>query len=82
MRNRLLRKTLKYPTYQDLKKVKKFIDENKKRPIQDSNSEERTLALWLSSQKTNYTKKKQIMQYQEIRKEWEEFKEEYGTLML
>ena len=61
-----------------LEKVKKFINENKKRPIQDSNSEERTLALWLSSQKTNYTKKKQIMQYQEIRKEWEEFKEEYG----
>ena len=64
-----------------LKKVKEFIDDNKKRPIQNSqnsNSEERTLALWLSSQKTNYTEKKQIMENEEIRKEWEEFKEEYG----
>ena len=61
-----------------LKKVKEFIHKYKKRPIQNSNSEERTLALWICTQKTNYKNKTCIMENEEIRKEWEEFKEEYG----
>ena len=61
-----------------LEKVKKFINENKKRPIVKSkNPEEKKLGIWLSNQNTNYKNNKDIMKNEEIKKEWEEFKEEY-----
>ena len=62
----------------NLEKVKKFIDENKKRPNKRSkNPEEKKLGAWLSNQNTKYKNNIQIMLNENIRKEWEEFKEEY-----
>ena len=62
-----------------LKKVKKFIDENKNRPNKRStNPEEKKLGAWLSTQNTNYKNNTNIMKNnKEIKKEWEDFKEEY-----
>ena len=66
-----------------LNKVKKFIDENKKRPNEKSkNQEEKKLGQWLSNQNTNYKNNTQIMSNENIRKEWEEFKEEYKEYLL
>ena len=62
-----------------LEKVKRFIDENKKTPSQGSkNLEEKKLGQWLSDQNKNYKNNIYIMSNENIRKEWEEFKEKYG----
>ena len=61
-----------------LEKTKKHIDENNKTPSKhDENQEIKQLGRWLSNQKTNYEKKRQIMKDEEIRKLWEEFVENY-----
>ena len=62
-----------------LEKVKKFINENKKRPnVKSKNPEEKKLGQWLSNQNINYKNNTQIMKNNEsIRKEWGNFKEKY-----
>jgi NAD+--asparagine ADP-ribosyltransferase len=54
--------------------VKKYIDEYKKRPTkQDKNEDVKTHGAWISTQLTNYQKKKQIMSNETIRELWEDF---------
>ena len=57
-----------------LEQVKKYIDENNKRPSKtDKNKDIKTLGKWLSTQTTNYSKQQYIMADANIRKKWEEF---------
>ena len=65
-----------------LEKVKKFIDKNKKPPKRTGSPEEKSLAEWITYQKKKYKNIEQIMKNEEIRKEWEEFKEEYGRYLI
>ena len=63
----------------NLQTVSQYIDENDKRPSQyDKNKEIKQLGKWLSHQKTNYSKKTQIMKEPEIQKEWETFTYKYS----
>jgi superfamily II DNA or RNA helicase len=54
--------------------VKKYIDENKKRPsTHDNNNDIKILGNWIDTQLKNYTKKKEIMKNDDILKLWKEF---------
>ena len=54
--------------------VKKYIDENKKRPTkEDKNEDIKTHGRWIGSQVKNYQKKKYIMSNETIIKLWEDF---------
>ena len=58
--------------------VKKYIDENNKKPtIGDTNIIIKQLGEWLSRQRQVYIKKDGIMKYENIRKYWEDFTIEY-----
>ena len=62
-----------------LKLLEEYVDENKKLPSQhNKNYSIKTLYNWLSTQKTNYAKKENIMKTPEICKLWEEFQEKYS----
>jgi hypothetical protein len=55
-------------------KVKKYIDENKKRPSTfDKNKEIQILGEWISTQKNNYVQREQIMKDELIYKKWSDF---------
>jgi len=57
-----------------LNNVKKYIDENKQRPLQHSKDKDiKVMGKWLSHQITNYKKQAYIMANEEIRNKWEEF---------
>jgi hypothetical protein len=57
-----------------LEDVKKYIDENKKRPLQSSkNINIRFLGNWINVQQINYTKKYNIMKDINIRNKWDKF---------
>jgi mevalonate pyrophosphate decarboxylase len=57
-----------------LNKIKKYIDENNKRPSQvDKNLEIKKYGQWISNQQINYSKNEYIMKNQDIKKLWEEF---------
>jgi len=58
-----------------LEKIKKYIDDNKKRPTSDKNNSKEIIyyVKWLLHQKTNYSNKEQIMKSEKIRKLWESF---------
>ncbi len=57
-----------------LKKIKDYIDENKKRPSTiDKDKEKKYLGRWINNQLRNYKKNDKIMKNPEIRKQWEEF---------
>jgi hypothetical protein len=59
---------------QQLEKVKKYIDENDKRPSStDKNKDIKRLGKWINTQNNNYIKKYQIMKNQEIYDKWKEF---------
>jgi hypothetical protein len=60
----------------NLEWVKKYINENKKRPTR-KNKDEKKYGAWLTLQVQNYKKKKEIMQHQNIRHLWEDFISEY-----
>ena len=63
----------------NLEKVKKRINDKKKKPNRNSKDpEEKKEAYWIEKQNYQYKNKLQIMSNENIRKEWEEFKEEYG----
>jgi len=54
--------------------VKKYIDENNKRPSQrDKNNEIKILGSWISDQQQNYKSKKNIMEDENIYNLWTEF---------
>ncbi len=59
----------------NLKKVKKYIDENNKRPSLKNykDIEIKYLGQWISYQQKNYKNKKNIMKDEEIKKLWEDF---------
>jgi superfamily II DNA or RNA helicase len=60
--------------YKQLEKVKIYIDSNNKRPSavnKDINIKQ--LGIWISYQKTNYTKKQYIMKNQTIYRKWNNF---------
>ena len=55
-------------------KVKKYFDENHKRPSKrDDNNDIKKLALWTGRQLSNYNNKKRIMKDNVIKNEWEKF---------
>ena len=60
--------------YNNLEKVKNYININNKRPLQkDKNNNIKKLGIWLSWQNINYKNKNKIMLDDTIRKSWEEF---------
>jgi hypothetical protein len=57
-----------------LEKVKKYIDDNKKRPSSESkNNMIKQLGYWISNQQKNYVKEQCIMKDKNIRTKWKEF---------
>jgi len=57
-----------------LNEVKKYIDENNKRPSQhNKNNEIKILGSWINIQQQNYKNKKQIMENENIYNLWTEF---------
>jgi len=66
-----------------LKKIEKYIDENKKRPsIKDINDSIKKMGIWISNQQINYSKNKHIMKIPNIQKLWEEFIEKYNEYFI
>jgi hypothetical protein len=66
-----------------LNKVKKYINENKKKPsINDKNKYNKFLSEWISTQIDNYNKKIQIMKNPSIKKLWENFINENINLFI
>jgi len=66
-----------------LKVVRKYIDENEKLPSRTDKDESiKKISKWLSHQKQNYAKEKEIMKTPEIRKLWEEFQEKYSEYFI
>jgi hypothetical protein len=61
---------------ENLKRIKEFINKNKRRPYQ-TKEDEKILGKWLSEQLTNYKKNKDGMKGHTRRKQWEKFIEEY-----
>ena len=60
--------------FDTLKRVKLFIDENKKRPSSKTkNKHEQYLGSWIGTQIKNYNDKQEIMSNQEIYEQWEQF---------
>jgi ribosomal RNA-processing protein 8 len=58
--------------------VKKFMDDNKKKPSESSTNEcEKVLGGWICTQLSNYKKKQKSMNTEERRKIWDEFVEKY-----
>ena len=61
-----------------MKKVKEYINTNKKRPsTHDKNKDIKVLGSWINTQQINYKKNKHIITIPKIRIKWEEFQEEY-----
>ena len=64
-----------------LGKVSKYIDENNKRPSgTDKNTDIKQLAKWIGHQQTNYAKRTEIMQQQEIYDKWTKFIIKYKNI--
>jgi ribosomal RNA-processing protein 8 len=64
--------------YEQLDKIKQFIDRNNKRPSNHSKiNEEKQLAKWTTTQQQNYKKQLYIMKDKEIRQKWAEFIDKY-----
>jgi hypothetical protein len=60
--------------YNMMEKVKKFINQYKKKPNKRSlDKDEKTIAIWLSTQSINYRKKEFIMKHDDIYNAWTEF---------
>ena len=78
-------KEFKFVSWHDkLFLVKKYINENHKRPSgdNDKNKEFKQMGKWLQHQITNYKKKNQIMKQKEIYDEWTKFIDEYKEYFL
>ena len=67
----------------NIKEVKKYIDENNKIPsYNDDNDEIKNLGKWLNLQSRQYKENDRIMKQSEIRKLWEEFINKYEEYFL
>jgi len=65
-----------------LNKVKKYIDNNNKKPSRIcENKEIKKLGMWLSDQNYNYRKRQKFMSYKIIRHLWEDFINEYNNYL-
>tara|TARA_Y100000389_G_C17471304_1_gene531415 strand:+ start:8174 stop:10645 length:2472 start_codon:yes stop_codon:yes gene_type:complete len=68
---------------QNLEKLIKFINENKKRPVEKKGTGyEKKLSTWLFRTNRNYKNRIDIMKYEKIRIKWEIFLEEYKEYLL
>jgi len=66
-----------------LERVKKFIDENKRRPSSESkNKEEKQLGSWIGHQQRNCKNRKQIMKLDEMYNKWKEFTNRYSPYFM
>ena len=66
----------------NFKKLKKFIDQNQRRPVQKAKEEnEKLLANWLSHQLKNYKKCSHGMKDPARREVWEKFMDEYSEFI-
>lgn len=67
----------------NLNKVIKYIQDNNKRPSCGSHDINIShMGQWIQNQKNNYPYKKQIMKYDNIRKMWEDFLDEYNEYFI
>lgn len=67
----------------NLEKVKKYIDENGKRPVkEDKNKEIKKLGIWIGTQLYTYKFNTSIMKNEKVRKLWEKFTKKYNELFL
>ena len=71
-------------TWEDtLKTVKKFIDDNKKKPVSCSkNKDEKILGCWIQTQQTNYKKNIQSMKSEDRKNKWNDFIETYKEYVM
>jgi len=66
-----------------LNNIKKYINENKKRPSsKDKNENIKKMGLWITNQIKNYKNNDRIMKNEDIKKEWEKFIKEYKEYFL
>ena len=71
-------KTNEEQWFESLEKVRKYIDENKKRPSNsDKNKNIKSLAQWIGDQQKNYKNRINIMKNEAIHDKWTEFIGEY-----
>jgi ribosomal RNA-processing protein 8 len=64
--------------YETFERVKQFINNNQKKPLEKSkDTEEKKLGAWISHQQQNYKSKKQTMKDEDKRNLWFEFLEKY-----
>lgn len=69
--------------FEMLEQVKKYIDENDKRPSDyDKNNDIKRLGQWVCKQVSNYKKQSYIMKNNKIRKEWEKIICDYKKYFL
>jgi len=69
--------------YENLNKVKKYIDNKKIRPTEsDKDDEIQKLGKWISLQQSNYNKKKEAMKDENIYSKWSQFMIEYQEYFL
>jgi hypothetical protein len=69
--------------YNNLNKVKEYIDKNKKKPSKyDKDKEIKQLGSWIGNQQKNYKKKNDIMKEDKIYTEWTNFTNEYQISLL
>jgi hypothetical protein len=69
--------------YNNLIKIKEYIDENKKKPSEtDKDKEIKQLGYWIGTQQTNYKKKEHNMKEDKIYTEWTNFTNEYQEYFL
>ena len=63
----------------NLEKIKKYIDENNKRPsCNDKNNKIKSFGTWICHQQKNYKNKKEIMSNEYIYNKWTEFINNYN----
>jgi cell shape-determining protein MreC len=66
-----------------LEKVKSYIEINDKLPSrEDKNKDIKQLGMWISTQKANYSKHKDIMKQENIRNKWKDFINTYSHLFI
>jgi len=64
--------------YNSLNKVKKYIDDNRKKPsIYNKDKKKQKLAFWIRAQLSNYNKGKYNMKDKNIHSEWTQFMKDY-----
>lgn len=69
--------------YDNLSKVKLYINQNQKKPTETNKSKEISkLGVWISVQHRNYTNRQFNMNNENIRQLWEEFNQEYNIYLL